>query len=120
MELSKTQKIVLGIFTLFPFIIGPIILWQLLHAIFEIIQLNEHGEPEASEIFGIIITFIAPIVLLIVTSLVLLTFYIVHAVMNKKLSTAEQLIWILLFLFLGIIAFPIYWLIAIWNNTNKA
>jgi hypothetical protein len=120
MVLSKAQKILLGIFTLLPFVLTPIILWQMAHGIFHIIQLNEHREPEPSEIFAVVISFIAPIILLVLTSLVLLTFYIVHAVMNKKLSTAEQLVWILIFFFFGIVAFPVYWFIAIWNNANKA
>ena len=120
MELSKAQKIILGIFTLVPFALTPVILWQVLHAVLEIIQLNEHNEPDASEIFTIVISFIGPIILLLFTSLVLLIFYTVHALMNKNLSTVEQLVWIIIFFFFGIIAFPVYWFIAIWNNKNKA
>ena len=50
MELSKTQKILLGIFTFLPFFIFPFIFWQLFDAILNIIKISEHGEPEPREI----------------------------------------------------------------------
>jgi hypothetical protein len=120
MDLSKAQKIILGVFTFLPFIVLPIILWQVVHMILEIIRISESGEPEPGQILTAVFTFIVPIVLLGFGCLVLLIFYIVHAVINKKLEPAEQLLWILLFIFFGIIAFPIYWVVRIWNNSNKA
>jgi hypothetical protein len=119
MELSKAQKIVLGIFTFLPFFIFPVILWQLFDAILNIIKISEFGEPEPREILVEVFALIFPIGLLAFCSLALLIFYIVHAVINKKLQPAEQLLWVLLFIFLGIIAFPVYWVMRIWNNSNK-
>ena len=119
MELSKTQKILLGIFTLVPFFIFPFIFWQLFDAILNIIKISEHGEPEPREILIEVFAFIFPIGMLAFCSLALLIFYIVHAVINKKLQPAEQLLWVLLFIFLGIIAFPVYWVIRVWNNSNN-
>ena len=119
MELSKTQKILLGIFTFLPFFIFPFIFWQLFDAILNIIKISEHGEPEAIEILIEVFAFIFPIGMLAFCSLALLIFYIVHAVINKKLQPAEQLLWVLLFIFLGIIAFPVYWVIRVWNNSNN-
>ena len=119
MELSKTQKILLGIFTFLPFFIFPFIFWQLFDAILNIIKISEHGEPEPREIMIEVFAFIFPIGMLAFCSLALLIFYIVHAVINKKLQPPEQLLWMLLFIFLGIIAFPVYWVIRIWNNSNN-
>ena len=119
MELSKVQKVILGIFTLLPFLIFPVILWELFDSILNIIKINEFGEPEPREIVMQVFAFIFPIGLLAFVSLALLFFYLVHAVINKNLQPAEQLLWVLLFIFLGIIAFPVYWVIRIWNNSNK-
>ena len=119
MELSKTQKILLGIFTFLPFFIFPFIFWQLFDAILNIIKISEHGEPEPRKIMIELFAFIFPIGMLAFCSLALLIFYIVHAVINKKLQPPEQLLWMLLFIFLGIIAFPVYWVIRIWNNSNN-
>jgi hypothetical protein len=118
MELNKTQKIVLGIFTVIPFFLLPVILWQVFHGVLEIIELSEINDPEPKEIFGLVFSFLGPILLLTFGSLALLIFYIVHTVTNKSLEAAEKLLWVLLFIFFGIIAFPIYWLVRIWNNSN--
>lgn len=115
MDLSRTQKIVLGIFTFLPFILFPIIFWQVFQGIIDIIRTSEHGEPEASHIVMSVFSFIIPILLLTFGCLALLIFYVVHAVGNKKLEPVEQLLWILLFIFFGIIAFPIYWFMKIRN-----
>jgi hypothetical protein len=118
MNLSKVQKIVLGIFTVLPFILFPIIFWQVFHMIIDIVRMSEQGEPEASQIVMAVFSFLVPILLLTFGCLALLIFYIVHAISNKKLEPAEQLLWVLLFIFFGIIAFPIYWFVRIWNNGN--
>jgi hypothetical protein len=120
MTLSKTQKIILGIFTFLPFVLFPFILWHIAYAILELVEISDHGEPEDREILVIVFSFIVPIILLALSSLVLLIFYIVHAILNKTIGTGEQLLWILLFIFLGIVAFPVYWVMRIWNNTNKS
>ena len=49
-ELTKTQKIILGIFTLMPFIFFPIIFWQVFQFILEMIALNKDSDPEAADI----------------------------------------------------------------------
>jgi len=119
MELSKTQKILLGIFTFLPFFIFPFIFWQLFDAILNIVKISEHGEPEPREILIEVFAFIFPIGMLAFCSLALLIFYIVHPLLHKKIQPAEQLLWVLLFIFLGIIAFPVYWVIRVWNNSNN-
>lgn len=120
MELNKTQKIILGIFTFLPFIIFPIIFFEIFRFVMNMIATSERGEPDASFIFLSISSFIVPIILLSLLSLALLIFYIVHVVSHKKLENVEQLMWVLLFIFFGIIAFPIYWIIRIWNTPQNA
>jgi len=119
MELNKIQKIIFGVFTFLPFFIFPVILWQLFDGILNIIKISENGEPEADKIMLEVFAFIFPIGLLAFSSLALLIFYIVHAIINKALQPVEQLMWVLLFIFFGIIAFPVYWVIRIWNNSKN-
>jgi hypothetical protein len=80
---------------------------------------NEYGEPEASDVIMGISSFVVPIILTGLLSLGLMIFYIVHVAMNKKLESIEQVVWILLFVFFGIIAFPIYWIIRVWNTSQN-
>ena len=120
MELNKSQKIILGIFTFLPFVIFPIICFEIFGFVMNMIATSENGEPEASAVLLSISSFIVPIILVSLLSLALLVFYIVHVVINKKLENVEQLMWVLLFIFFGIIAFPIYWIIRIWNTPQNA
>jgi len=120
MEFSKAQKIVLGIFTFLPFITFPFIFLEIFKFVINVIATSKGGEPQITDILISIASFIVPIILLALLSLALLIFYIVHAVSNKKVEPIEQLIWVLLFIFFGIISFPIYWLMRIWNTPNKA
>ena len=120
MEFNKTQKIILGIFTFLPFFIFPFIFLEIFRFVIDIVATSEHGEPQASDVLVSIFAFIWPIILVSLLSLALLIFYIVHTVGNKKLENTEKLMWVLLYIFFGIIAFPIYWIIRIWNTPQNA
>ena len=120
MEFNRTQNIILGIFTFLPFIVFPIIIFQVVAFVFEMIAANQHhSDPEPADIFLAISSFVVPIILVSLLSLALLIFYIIHAATNKKIETTEQVLWVLLFIFFGIIAFPIYWIMRIWNTSKN-
>jgi hypothetical protein len=120
MEMNRNQSILLGVFTFLPFILFPIILFQVFGFVMNMVAANEYGgEPEASEVIMGISSFIVPIIIAGLLSLGLTIFYIIHAAMNKKLESIEQVMWILLFIFFGIIVFPIYWFIRIWNTSKN-
>jgi hypothetical protein len=119
MEINKTQNVVLGIFTFLPFVFFPIIFIQVFGFVIDMVATSEHSDPEPADILLGISSFLIPIILVSLLSLALLIFYIVHAATNKKLESVEQLMWILLFVFFGIIAFPIYWIMRIWNTSKN-
>lgn len=119
MAFSKTQKIILGIFTFLPFVLFPVIFYEIFRFVINMIAMNERGDPEPADILMSVFSFIVPIILSSLLCLALLIFYIVHAVTNKKLESPEQILWVLLFVFFGIIAFPVYWIIRIWNTTEN-
>jgi|SRR5688572_4415073 len=116
MNLSQTQKIIAGIFTLVPFLLVPYIIYEVVHFVFTTIAVSQQGEPDPKDIFAGILSFIGPIIFCGVTSLGLLIFYIMHAITNKTIDTTERIVWILVFIFMGIISFPIYWFMRLWNE----
>ena len=120
MELNKTQKVILGIFTFLPFVFFPIIFFQIFQFVIGMVATSGREDPEPSVILSGIFSFIVPIILVSLLSLALLILYIVHVVSNKKLENIEQLMWVLLFIFFGIIAFPIYWILRIWNTSESS
>jgi len=120
MNLSKTQKIIVGLFTLLPFLLFPYILYQIIHFIFEAIELSERGAAEPVSIISAILSFIIPIILLSIVTFGLLIFYIMHAISNKSIESTERIIWIIFFIFFSSLAFPVYWFIRIWNDNKPA
>jgi hypothetical protein len=119
MNLNRVQKIVLGIFTFLPFLLIPIFIWQIFHNIGSAIFFDNPDQDPRDFIFPIL-SFIFPIILMGVGALALTIFYIVHVILNKGLEPTEQILWILLFIFFGFLAFPAYWIIRIWNNPKNA
>jgi hypothetical protein len=119
MEINRNQNILLGIFTFLPFVFFPIIFFQIFSFVVNMVATSEHREPEAADVFLGISSFVVPIILASLLSIGLLIFYIIHAATNKKIEGIEQLLWILLFIFFGIVAFPIYWFIRIWNTSKN-
>jgi dipeptide/tripeptide permease len=116
MNLNHVQKIILGLFTFLPFLLFPIFFWQFFHMIGSSILFDDH-RPDEEYLF---LSFVFPAILSAIGALALTIFYVVHAVLNKRLEGSEQILWIMLFIFLGILAFPAYWILRIWNTPKNA
>jgi hypothetical protein len=67
---------------------------------------------EFSSMAGMIVTM----VLLGLLSLAVMVYFLVHAINNKLLNSDERLVWILVFIFVGMVSFPIYWYLRIWRT----
>ena len=91
MELNKTQKVILGIFTFLPFIFFPIIFFQIFQFVMAMVATSGREEPEASVVLSGIFSFIVPIILVSLLSLALLILYIVHVVSNKSWRISNNL-----------------------------
>jgi hypothetical protein len=117
MNLSKVQKVILGIFTFLPFVLFPLLLLRIFAIVGETMLFD--GGHDREDLVIPVLSFIIPIVITALGSLALLIFYIVHVILNKTLEGAEQILWILLFIFIGVFAFPAYWVIRIWNNPKN-
>ena len=115
MNLSKNQKVVIGVFTLVPFILIPYFLFQIFLFVMDMVA-HQPEEPGIATIFAGIASFLIPIIITGIISFGLLIFYIIHAISNKSINSTEQLIWVLVFIFIGTLGFPIYWVLRIWNE----
>jgi len=51
-----------------------------------------------------------------ITSLGCLIYYIIHCINNKYIEGNERIAWILVFVFAGIVGYPIYWYMRIWKD----
>jgi hypothetical protein len=61
---------------------------------------------------GMIVTM----VLLGLLSLAVMVYFLVHAINNQSINSDERLVWILVFIFVGMVGFPIYWYLRVWST----
>mgnify|MGYP001264997954 CR=1 FL=1 len=119
MELSRTQKILLAVGSIWPLIY---IFVFILFIVGMIAFSGAGGGRELDPMFsgGFLLIFVIHF-FTILLSLALTIFYIIHAVKNTRLDPNMRIVWIVLFFFGGIIAEPIYWYLEIWREKpNKA
>ena len=119
MKLSQGTKILIGILTFLPLLFIPYIVFQIFTFVMATLSNDSMGiDPQPEVILAAVFSLIFPILLLSLLSLALFIFYIVHAANNKNTETAERIIWILLFIFVGFIVFPVYFFMRIWNDSS--
>jgi len=54
-------------------------------------------------------------ILMMLCTLGLLIYFIIHVVNNTVIDSTERIIWVLVFIFAGMIGFPVYWYMRIWK-----
>jgi hypothetical protein len=119
MKLSQGQKLIVGFFTLLPFVLIPYYLYQFFHFFTEMMQNTfRHEEPDPTMILEVMMPMFMAVGLMSLVSMGLLVFYIIHAVKNKAVVGNERLIWILLFVFVAHLAFPIYFFLRVWKDED--
>jgi hypothetical protein len=116
--MTRTQKIWLGILTFLPVILFAGYFLAMFSFLFN--MFNNTRFP--SESMGMPETFLPSFFIMFgiagllgILSLGLLIYYIIHCVNNKTLDSNERVVWILVFMFMGLIGFPIYWYLRIWQ-----
>lgn len=114
MELTRTQKLLLGVASAWPLV------YMFLFVIFIFLMIGlSAGAPggDLGPIFGggFVLLFLIHILTIFLT-LGLTVVYIIHAVKNTRLDSNMRIVWIILFFFGGMIAHPVYWYLQIWKE----
>ena len=111
--MSRPGKILLGIITILPFVFFFIYLSFIFQFVREVIFFHR-SRPE--DVFFQMWPAFMYLALLVVAKIALLVYYIIHAINNHRLDSAERIAWILIFIFVGFIGYPIYWYLRIWRD----
>jgi len=117
--MSKNKKILIGIFSILPLLLFVVYLVSMVSFLIHFFsQIAVRGKEydlfyaEFSNMAGMIVTM----VLLGLLSLGVMIYFLVHAINNQFLKSDERLVWILVFIFVGMVSFPIYWYMRIWRT----
>ena len=115
--MSRSTKALIGVLSFLPIVLLIIFLVMFLR-MFPVFFAWGEDEPAPQEVF----TFFGPIfmmgIIMGILSLGLLVFFIMHLVRNKSMDSTERIIWVLVFLFAGLVGYPIYWYMRVWKDEH--
>ncbi len=116
--MSKSGKVFLGILSILPIILLAVYLILFFGMFYTVLREGQHMDqgdmPPA--FVGNIVLIVAFAIIMGLVSLGLKVFYIIHAVNNRAIESNERIVWILVFVFAGMIGFPIYWYMRVWKE----
>jgi len=113
--MSRNSKLFIGLLSFLPIILVFILLFMILRLVPTFIEWDNY-EPAPQEVFGVFGPVFFLCIFLGILSLALLIFFIMHLIRHKAMDSTEKVIWILVFLFAGIVGYPIYWYMRVWKN----
>ena len=112
--MSRSSKLFVGLLSFLPIVLLMIFFVMLLRMFPDFVEW-EH-DPTPQEVFTVFSPLFMVGVILGILSLGLLVFFIMHLVRNKNMEGTERVIWVLVFLFAGIVGYPIYWYMRVWKD----
>jgi hypothetical protein len=112
--MTKGNKIILGIVTLLPFLAMVLYFGTIVLLVRDAMIYSDEDMPFpiVGDVLWLVITALAAGLL----SFGLMIYYIIHAIQNPQVITNEKIIWVILFVTVSVIAFPIYWYLRIWKR----
>jgi len=117
-RMSRNKKIIIGLLSLLPIIFIAIYLVQFYTLFIHMLEWGAYDEPDPREFMRTFMPLFLLILIKVLISLGLLIFFLINVINNKKIDSGERIVWILTFIFVGFIAFPLYWYMRIWNDQS--
>ena len=114
--MSRSKKIIIGLLSLLPIVFIAIYLVQFYTLFINMLEWGAYDEPDPREFMRTFMPLFLLILIKVLISLGLLIYFLINAINNKKIDSGERIVWILTFIFVGFIAFPLYWYMRIWND----
>ena len=118
--MSRSSKIILGILSFLPFLLLLFYMGAVFNFVLEMIQISHQTEkPDAVFMWTRMAGVIIWAIVLGFLTLGLKIYYIIHAINNKLIDQTEKIVWVLVFIFFGIVGYPAYWVSRVWNTPHK-
>jgi len=104
LKLSKSQKIILGILSI----------WPLVYIVFFVIYAFVISELTSSNVPFIILIVLHVLTILLIWAMII--FNIIHVLRTIKPPNELRIVWVILLLLGNMIANPVYWYLHIWRE----
>ena len=116
--MTKGHKIILGIFTFLPFILLVLYFGTIVLLVRDALVYRDEDMP--FPIVGDVLWLVIMALLAGLLSFGLMIYYIIHAINNPQVDNNEKIVWVLLFVLVNVVSFPIYWYMRIWKRQEMA
>lgn len=115
--MSKSYKTWTGILGLIPFLMFIVYMGWFFTSFADIMvmAINQENAPVEPALIKSMMNIILISIIMGLASLAAMIVYIINAANNKTIENGEKIMWILLFVFIGLIAYPVYWFLRIKN-----
>ena len=113
--MSRSTKGLLGLLSFLPILLLIALFVMVFSLIPRFIEWDKF-EPEPMEVFSTFGPLFIVGIIMGILSLGLLIFFIMQLLRHKSMDGVEKVVWILVFIFVGVIGYPIYWYMRIWND----
>ena len=113
--MSRSSKLFIGILSFLPIILLLVFLFMIFSMFPTFFQWDKY-DPAPQEVFSAFAPLFFLGFAMGILSIGLLIFFIMHLLRHKALDSTERIIWILVFLFAGIVGYPIYWYMRVWKD----
>jgi hypothetical protein len=118
-SMSRNKKMIIGLLSLLPIAFFVVYFIQFYSFFVEMIERRAYYDTEQPDPREFLSSFMPLFILIIVKVLIsigLLIYFLINAINNKKIDTGERIVWIITFILVGFIAFPLYWYMRIWKD----
>ncbi|MFT3933743.1 MAG: hypothetical protein QM726_09030 [Chitinophagaceae bacterium] len=114
--MSNGKKIFLGILSFLPIVFFVIYMVTFFGFMINIFRHAQHDDVMPEMVMGNVFSIIAVALVMMLTTLGLLIYFIIHMLNNTMVEGIERIVWVLVFIFAGMIGFPVYWYMRIWKQ----
>jgi len=114
--MSTSRKLLLGILSFLPIILFVVYLIIFFGFFITIFRHVHEEDVLPAMVMERVAGLMVAIMLLAFCSLGLLIYFIIHSINNKAIDSTERIVWVLVFIFAGMIGFPVYWYMRIWKT----
>ncbi len=113
--MSASSKTWTGIIGFLPFLLFIVYMGWFFGSFADIMvtAINQERAPVEVEFVKNMMSMILLAIIMGMAALAAMIIYIIHVVNNKSIESGEKIVWIVLFIFAGLIAYPVYWFMRI-------
>lgn len=114
--MNKSSKVWYGILSILPLIF--FIAYFITFISFFFTLINQSSSSTVQPLPTAFLPMFVVLFLAVITMLINIVIFLIHAINNKTVTDNERLIWIIMFIFLGFVAFPVYWYMRIYKTST--